>query len=681
MSGLGRIEAAILEALALEGARPGSPVGLSGAEISRAVEKLSGGALRVPPGGLYTTLTRLSDLPQRKGFITASVSIEDHRKVKRYRLTARGEANMPARVAQVDADWTAGTTGIHGQFAEYALGDRFNFQGRGEMYHARVTRVLNAAELPAWCTEGTPVVIKCLSPRLPSAFGQEQASKETLAQYIAVVNEALAGEFDSLRRLNHLDRVAATLDWGERVVHLDDALTLKVRFLVQERINGVPLHRYLERLAPASATPVPGAPPVAPSADAPAPAPFAGLTNPDHWFELAEALATGLKQVHNTGTFHRDIWLKNVVVKTEGAVPEFVYGDLGDAVFRKASSIRLPNEHEARPYIAPEQRGQPLQPSRRADIYALGAILFFAATGEPPSLEGMTNEDALKAAVFDRLLAVPNGVLLKNFGIADIISRCLRVDVDARVGSANALLQDIRVFRQQRDWRPTLAGTADEVSQLIAPLMAGPEVFKSLAAVELAELEDRLQAMRNGDVVVEGSHDGIVLKLTTYLSTLGPGDEYLAVTVPQFWSRKNLGVRGRYLSMNLELARRGVKIRRVFLLTEADRRRLETQAVIRAQLEFRRLFLDVAELSHAGGVFDTRYRVLSDKEIERIVTLGDQKGVWISGDSAVELTPVYDSLGQIRLMTIRRAPEMLKVREWFKKYARDSQPLVENWAL
>jgi serine/threonine protein kinase/DNA-binding PadR family transcriptional regulator len=659
---VGRLEAAILAALARKGARPGGPNALSGARIAEAVADASSGTARISPGGLYTMLTRLSDRAtsggnrkRGKGLITVAGKGQG-RHTKLYQLTPAGLARLEQLNLPESDVWTAGTKGIEGRYAEYAIEGPFEFSGRGEMYTARITKVYSKSDLPLWATIGENVMIKCVPTRL-SGPGTPFTRSETVAGYLDLVNDALRDEFETLRRLNDLPAVPDTIDCGERKVVLGGKVVAKARFIVQEIIAGEPLFRDLERRYTRRKK-------------------FVGIPV-DEWFTLAEKMTSGLKDIHDAGTIHRDIWPANIVIQAKDRQP--VFCDVGDAVFRKADFVELPNDKRARPYTAPEQRERPLVPSRRADLYALGCVLFRAATGHPPKFEGVIHDDAIRKAVTDDLSATPNNILRENFGIADIISRCLRVNLETRVASANSLLQDIRLFKHAGTSPIDPSAALKSLLTRIETINASRDgdVFRALATVEIADLEERLQGMADGLAVIEGGHEGITLKMSSYLSTLRKGDRYSTVTIPQFWNPRNLGSGGRYLSMNLELARRGITIRRVFLLTQSDRTRSETHAILRAHMEAQRKFVESAPGSRS--LMQTRFIVLPERDVERAVNRGDQKGVWVSGNSMVELQPVYDSFGVIRVVHIRSVVDRNAVDRWFDQYWRKASVLDENW--
>ena len=92
-------------------------------------------------------------------------------------------------------------------------------------------------------------------------------------------------------------------------------------------------------------------------------------------------LAFGLAHAHDQGIQHRDIKAENVVVRTDGWASLV---DFGIALKRGSSRVTLVGQVLGTvSYLAPEiVAGHPHDPVK-ADIYALGQLLYEALTGEP----------------------------------------------------------------------------------------------------------------------------------------------------------------------------------------------------------------------------------------------------------------------------------------------------------
>jgi len=96
---------------------------------------------------------------------------------------------------------------------------------------------------------------------------------------------------------------------------------------------------------------------------------------------VASGIASGLAAVHAHGVVHRDLKPGNVFLTTSGGIK---IGDFGIALITSDPSLTRTGEvFGSAPYIAPEQlRGGPVD--ARADLYALGCVLFEMLAGRGP---------------------------------------------------------------------------------------------------------------------------------------------------------------------------------------------------------------------------------------------------------------------------------------------------------
>ena len=93
---------------------------------------------------------------------------------------------------------------------------------------------------------------------------------------------------------------------------------------------------------------------------------------------------SGLEAAHLAGVLHRDIKPSNCFVDVDGTVKVGDFGLSISTLARGVTQLTAPGTVHATPQFAsPEQlRGQPLDV--RADIYAVGATLYYLLTGRPP---------------------------------------------------------------------------------------------------------------------------------------------------------------------------------------------------------------------------------------------------------------------------------------------------------
>ena len=161
--------------------------------------------------------------------------------------------------------------------------------------------------------------------------------------------------------------------------------------------------------------------------------------------EVARAgleVAVALQALHGQRVCHLDVKPSNVIVRPSG---EAVLIDFGLSHHAALPDLLAEEFHVpigTGPYISPEQvlrrRGDP-----RSDLFALGVILYFLATGERPF------GDPVGAREWRRRLwrdPVPPRARRPEIPcwLQEVVLRCLEVDPAARHPSAAALAADLR---------------------------------------------------------------------------------------------------------------------------------------------------------------------------------------------------------------------------------------------
>ncbi|MET0283983.1 MAG: serine/threonine-protein kinase, partial [Polyangiales bacterium] len=168
---------------------------------------------------------------------------------------------------------------------------------------------------------------------------------------------------------------------------------------------------------------------------------------------IAAQVAASVGEAHDAGIVHRDIKPENVMILDAGEEREFVKVlDFGIAKVRGAEE-RLTGMGEliGTPYyMAPEQiRGEAVD--QRADLYALGGLMYKCLTGEPP-FEGQNPQALVTAHLHDP--HVPMRKRAPRLGIPDeaerIVGKLLQKDPAHRYQSMGALRDDLmRYLRSQ----------------------------------------------------------------------------------------------------------------------------------------------------------------------------------------------------------------------------------------
>jgi hypothetical protein len=369
------------------------------------------------------------------------------------------------------------------------------------------------------------------------------------------------------------------------------------------------------------------------------------------WKALATELCTIVRRVHNQGILHGGILPRNFVEVVHEATKRahYVLVGFGYAALCDTAPILSPDvEKDDEAYRAPERRARsvathergalsdllPDSPSLGAlwipsDIYSLGMVLLYCAVGKagrslevPPS-----NVDDLKEFVSNELRLYNSQLLTENENVTRVIDKCLRSDPDNRFSCVEEVLDaisdistpDSHSLEPPPDNTPAspIVGALRDLKSSLRGAIA-PDFFSSIGIRHIDELEKHVERMSRGHFELYGHRDMLVSSLCKFLVSIRPGDEYSTMTLPAYWTDANLGANGRFLTMNKHIARRGVLIRRLFLvsgeffsLPAEERRVLERQ---RDALE------DWKDTRGMKGNFEVKVQVRPQEEIERFET-------------------------------------------------------------
>jgi response regulator RpfG family c-di-GMP phosphodiesterase len=299
---------------------------------------------------------------------------------------------------------------LHGLvLGNYRLLDRIGHGGMGVVYRAEHRQLR------------TPVAVKALHPA-------PDQNPRTLARFFV--------EARAVGALKHPNIVAA-VDAGEEPARGPDGPAIP--YFVMELVPGVDLER-------AAVTPLP-----------------VGLA-----CNVAHQVADALIEAHRLGLIHRDIKPSNVIVTPAGQAKLLDFG-----------LARLPGEERLTRsgaqlgtigYMAPEQCRDAHAADARADVFGLGATLFYALTGQAPftDLMALLGPPPSARALRPEVPAALDAVL----------ARMMATDPARRVPSAEAAMRALLPFLPQAGGAALPPRLASPVAMPTPPPAGAPRLTR-----------------------------------------------------------------------------------------------------------------------------------------------------------------------------------------------------------
>jgi serine/threonine protein kinase len=216
------------------------------------------------------------------------------------------------------------------------------------------------------------------------------------------------------------------------------------------------------------------------------------------FFRLARQLCRALSHIHDHGIIHRDVSTSNIWLDERGEA------HLGD--FDTATSPQHPLSDDGslstyKAYAAPELRSGAAV-DQRADIYALGAVLYEVLTGDRPALRAGSSSSVKPPSRFrDDLPA----------GMDRLLLSMLTPEPEQRPASASAVLQTLRSIQgRAADPVTLLADGESDVVEFKASLrtnVPGADVNKALEQVAIKTVAGFLNG-RGGTLLIGVADDG-----------------------------------------------------------------------------------------------------------------------------------------------------------------------------
>ncbi|MFE9219517.1 serine/threonine-protein kinase [Streptomyces lavendulae] len=216
---------------------------------------------------------------------------------------------------------------------------------------------------------------------------------------------------------------------------------------------------------------------------------------------LADGLLRALEDIHSAGIVHRDLKPSNVMLTVEGTrvidfgISRALETSVESLLTSTGMAIGSPG------FMSPEQvRGE--RAGAKSDVFTLGCVLLYAATGRLPFGHGASNQHAV---MFQIVEGEPALEAVEDEALRAFIGRCLVKGVDERPGVDELLADPERVRPAKRGgaWLPpkVVARLAQQAAQLL-DAEAAPPAREEAVPIDRATVDLRKKDAADGPPVV-----------------------------------------------------------------------------------------------------------------------------------------------------------------------------------
>jgi serine/threonine-protein kinase len=270
---------------------------------------------------------------------------------------------------------------------KYLLGDCLGIGGMGEVYRAQNVSL------------GRHVAIKILSEEF-------KENEEDVRRFLREARAAAA-----VRHPNVVDVLDVARD--------DDGTP----FIVQELLAGQDLEQHLQASG--------------------------GRMMPVEVLDVMIPVAEAVGASHHRGVVHRDLKPANIFLAREGSkvVPKVL--DFGAALYKTVGGLSAKEQRMligTPHYMAPEQITTKTDVDARADVWALGIIIYELLVGETP-FEAETADAVLKAVRTRNVPPLREGAPRAPAELERLVAQCTHRDKAKRLVDANAVRDELGAIR------------------------------------------------------------------------------------------------------------------------------------------------------------------------------------------------------------------------------------------
>jgi len=160
---------------------------------------------------------------------------------------------------------------------------------------------------------------------------------------------------------------------------------------------------------------------------------------PEDAVRVTSQILQALRFAHSNGILHRDIKPQNIVFKEDGVAVLTDFG-IGEVAREAVQKLKITQLLPSPIYLAPEHIRNPKAIDARADIYALGAVMYEMLTGQPPFKGDIRSVYSMK--FLGRFTPIRELAPEVPEELARIVEKAMATDPKNRYSSADEFLSE-----------------------------------------------------------------------------------------------------------------------------------------------------------------------------------------------------------------------------------------------
>ncbi len=260
-----------------------------------------------------------------------------------------------------------------------------------------------------------------------------KANQKSLDRFVAikVLNPELEGDPEFEERFQREAKAMALLNHPNIVGIHDFGVRGELHYLLMEYVDGQDLQKVIK----------------------------AGDIEPEYAFSIIRQLCSALHFAHKKGVVHRDIKPGNILINKEGVAKIGDFGLARMTLLNLSVGLTMTESGMGTPaYVAPEQIEDAGSIDSRADIYALGVVVYEMLTGQTPS-----GNFPLPTSRFPR----------RNKRIDETILKAMERDPDDRIADVRKIAECLENLQSKTSEPSSKSSKAGRwVLSLLAVIMA-----------------------------------------------------------------------------------------------------------------------------------------------------------------------------------------------------------------